>query len=206
VLSGKENETAMRCARYNKLIYLYDELEGNEKKDVDAHLQTCQHCRFYFEQQQSEQRFLKSIFRSPSMPVDSLLTNRIMAAIPMKSIRKIDSIELTFGFLQRSSIRYALASISVLLCVFFISELRPMASKDLNIAWRNDPNAIHKNAKLNSANLYELTGQSNGSSAVFTHSKTLSLYECISGCRNGNYENCKECKTKHLNFKGYEGI
>jgi hypothetical protein len=206
VLSGKENEAVMKCARYNKMICLYNELEANEKQDVDAHLQTCQHCRVYFEQQQSEQRFLKSIFRSPSMPVDSLLTNRIMAAIPVKSIRKNDSIEMIFGFLQRSPIRYALASISVLLCVFFMSELRPMSNKDLNITSHNDLDSLHKNAKLNSANVYELSRQSNSGSTVFTYSKKLSLYECISDRRNKNYENCKECKTTHLNFKGYEGI
>jgi hypothetical protein len=206
VLSGKENETAMRCVQYNKLIYLYSELEANEKQDVNAHLRTCKHCQLYFEQRQSDQHFLKSIFRVSSVQVNSLLTDKIMASIPAKSIRKSDTIELIFGFLQRSPIRYALASASVSLCIFFMFELRPMSNRNQNKTSHNDTDSLLKDAKLNAVNLYELSRHSSSSSVVINHSKTLSIYECVLDCRNKNYKNCEECKAKYLNIKGYEGI
>lgn len=198
----------MKCERYGKIIYLYNELNAKEKLDVDKHIQVCEHCQLHFAQLLHEQHFLKSVFTSvPISTDDAALADRIMTAINERHIPRINRMNSMLQFLQLNPVRYALTVTSVVLFVFLITELRQVKNKNPNtVRVNNADSTFQKDVKLNSAHFYESLRQTNTSSD-FTHSRSLSLYESIRVCKKSNdHQNCSDCKRKYLNTNGYEGI
>jgi hypothetical protein len=195
----------MKCVRCKKLIYLYDELNAKEKQIVDEHLASCQLCQLHLQQAREEKHFLKSVFTTFNAPDNVSLADEIMQSIRRKSSAEFSVVELIFLFLRQTLIRYSMAVISAVLCIFFITEvLHPSSKLTVGDAYRADSRA--NEAGFNSMYVYDSIAKTHKGSEKTIHVTAFSLYECIRNCNNNNRKNCIDCKAKYLKLKGYESI
>jgi hypothetical protein len=137
----------MSCKEFEIQIYLYPELSEKERRQVDAHLQTCIGCNALFQELKQTQELINQMAEKKPVPVHAArLTGSIMSKI-MEPV-KPTWYEWVNDLLLSKKSKYVLSiTSSLLLVVFFAQSLldSPQIKMD-----NNDPftNSVILNAKL----------------------------------------------------------
>ena len=196
----------MKCNEFQKLIYLYDEIEEAERQKIQTHLTSCKACHLVYEQVMAERKMLRQVFQVPAEALHhpGALTNRIMAAI--KSRQEISVVDRVFQFIQYKPLRYALGMISFLLVLFFLNEFNQQTMVALPLSAR-EVHADKKTAALNTSSYFQELKNATGDDRVVKPQTLLTLSDCIKACKEkGDRGNCTECKLKYAKLKLYEDM
>ena len=111
----------MSCKKSERDIYLYNELNSKEKRNIDQHLQQCDACRKLLQEVQTQLSALHEIAPAKAqLKNPDRLTRHIMQAI--ESEQKSKWTNLFASLFDNAVPRYALGAVSVFLIVFFITE------------------------------------------------------------------------------------
>jgi hypothetical protein len=183
----------MDCSDYTKLIYLFDEINQDEKQKLTRHLQTCKACLHLFEQRSIDQNILSEVFRAPAVD-EKVLTARIMRSIEEKDIR-VSLLDRLVGAFDLVPVRHAFVVISVFIVGFFISEYNAVPA-DLRTTVTQAGGV--KEVTLSPA-LFEKF-QTALKAKPDVSSNNLSLLDCIQACRQSPRHICLSCfKTESKN-------
>lgn len=109
----------MSCKDFEQSIYVYSELSTDEKKMIDAHLQTCSSCTSMFEELKQSQLLIEGLINENIVPKNAArLTSSIMSKI---STDKVDRSSIFTGLLL-GHVRIALSGLSIVLLLSFAVE------------------------------------------------------------------------------------
>jgi len=174
----------MSCKEFEMKIYLYPELSEKERKQVDAHLQTCQSCSALFQEVKQAQQLIHQVAEIKPIPIHAArLTGSIMSTIMQPA--KLTWHERINDILLSAKSKYVLSfSSSLLILIFFIQSVEdfPPTKMDKNESLTN---TVILNAKLFREN--------------FSHNKVK--HALFADCRspfqsNQYYLNCVKSKLK----------
>jgi hypothetical protein len=187
----------MRCVKYERLIYLFSELDPQDKTTLQSHMESCSSCQVLFRQVRDERDLFKQVY-TPGAAADVDLAEKIMRAIPEKSTTPLNVVDKIFDIIAGRGVRYAMAAASAVLIVFFISELswRPESA---HLVYEHD--ASPGDVKFDSDVFYEPVKETLTFSRQEISSSRLSLYECLRHCQDNSGELCIDCKEKYLKNK-----
>jgi hypothetical protein len=112
----------MNCQDFEPFVFTYTELSPEEKQSVDAHLQTCAHCRALLAEVTHVQKAIRLVAAEEVKPPHAAqLTARIMAQTGSGAKRNwMKEVE---EFLQHAFVRYSLATASCMLLLVLATEL-----------------------------------------------------------------------------------
>ena len=134
----------MKCTEIERMIYLFGELEENERRMVNQHIATCISCEKLHERQQEYRSAIKKFAATSPIANKGRLTDQIMAAIEKKETRS--HVDLLERVLLTSPAKFSLAAVSLFLFMFFISEInqpgivsRPFYTDKLISTIKTDP-------------------------------------------------------------------
>ena len=197
----------MKCSEYEKLIYLFHELNDSERRTLNEHLSECNACTKLFARIQREQEGAKALFKTVPEKFENenpFLTAKIMATIQNEHARTESMIERFLPFMRFRVLRYSMAMISVLLLAFFVAELQPGQQVASAMEYyKRTP--ITKTVQLNSVAFREKFRNSIKTNKPEL-AATFSVSDCLKKCRGAaSDENCKECEKLFNQIKN-EGI
>ncbi len=113
----------MSCPKYEKDIWLFEELSLEEQQQLHTHLRTCTACQKLFEEIRSTDTLIKRAKeQTPQLQHAAAFTNRVMDRLPAELER--GSI-IWQRVLENSWFQNAMRLASLFLIVFFIWEQRP---------------------------------------------------------------------------------
>ena len=116
----------MKCRDAHKQIHLFTELTNLERDQVVAHINECQECRELFESAQRMNNIVRRAAGVVAEPIDSFkLTNRIMERVRGPHQQSTSVIELVSSSLESKSVKWVLATISLVLISTWAIELMP---------------------------------------------------------------------------------
>lgn len=178
----------MECVKSKKLIYLFDELNDNEKLLLDQHMKTCENCRKLLIEVKSNRRFFQQVM-SPPINTSEQLTDNIMNEV-IKAKRETSVGRDPFPILNRLYVRFAFAAVSLLLLITFVTEFNQRLvvehHKDI-FTYRNS-----RTVRLNSSDFYNPSNRDS-----VNRPSLLSLANCIKACDQPALSKvCDECRTK----------
>jgi len=111
----------MKCKETEQAIYLYQELSVDERSKVDAHVDTCEECALLLREWKQSVGLIQHAKQVQVVPNNAAhLNHRIMNAIhstPSNSVFDLVLVKLRTQFVS-----YGMATMSLILVVFFISE------------------------------------------------------------------------------------
>jgi len=197
----------MKCSDCEKLIYLYKELDSNERQKLEAHLLSCTSCSARFEQFQKNQMMISAAVKDVPGKFKNenpFLTAKIMSAIQKDAERtKVSIIERFLPVFRFQPLRYAFALISFALIVMFVVEIDPAyQTKSVVSFYRQIP--IKKTVQLNSRVFAESVRNSIRSNQS---QPSFSFAGCLDVCREDAQENnCETCLSRLNKIKQNEGI
>jgi hypothetical protein len=197
----------MTCAECEKLIYLYTELDPDEKQKLTRHLETCSSCKELFASIQRKQEVLFPLLKSVPEKFENenpFLTAKIISAIQSGKVESESIIERFLPFLRFEALRYSMAAVSLMLVALFIKEMKPTEQAVSAIAYYKKM-PIRKTVQLNSVAFREQLKKT-----VKTNRPELaaafSLSVCLEKCRGGSNESdCTKCEKLFNQIKN-EGI
>ncbi len=198
----------MKCSEFEKLIYLYRELDDVEKQSLEAHLVTCSSCSAIFDQARKDQVKMSSIVKEVPdkfKNVNPFLTSKIMSGIEQEEERsRVSIIEQFLPVFRFQWLRYAFALMSLVLIAVFIVEVNPVyQTKNVVSFYRRIP--IKKTVQLNSSAFGERIKNSPRNNQSGTES--FSFAECLNVCKGEVQENnCEECLSRLTKIKSNEGL
>ena len=106
-----------KCASYERLIYLYRELNNKETIELEQHLHSCPHCRKIFGVVQDlGERFGRSEVQT--LENSAAFTHQVMDAITASKAKRSNMFLLP----KLSIVKYSFAGMSFFLCIFFFYE------------------------------------------------------------------------------------
>lgn len=178
----------MKCAKSEKLIYLYNELDPVERSALDRHLATCEKCRALLAEVQTYQQKVQQHLSSP-VTTDEPLTDRIMNAV-IASQRKTESSRGDFlaAFTNHYLSRTAFAALSLLLVVAFITELNHPSPRTTSQPMEY-AGASFKSVELNS--------QTFSADSLAKKSFATTFAACLSICKkNDQPVDCEACQSR----------
>ncbi len=178
----------MKCSKSEKLIYLYYELDPDERSALDRHLATCEKCRALLAEVQTYQQ---TVQHQPSSPAatSERLTERIMNAV-IASQRKTESSRGDFlaVFTNHYLSRTAFAALSLLLVSAFITELNHPSLGTTSQSME------YASASIKSV---ELNSQTFTSDSLSKKSFATTLAACLSICKNNDQGvACEGCQLR----------
>jgi hypothetical protein len=110
----------MRCEKYERDIYLYDELSPEAREVIDEHVRTCTACRSLLEEVHQQSAWVKHASQPrPAAAQPQRLTNAILAQIEQPRTSWVTTLLAPLDLLF---VRYSLAAVSLGLLVFFVTE------------------------------------------------------------------------------------
>src|SRR5258708_18034624 len=192
----------MICSNVRKCIYLFDELEEEERARVNRHIASCPACQGVYQRVRNEKDILKrALVTPPDNEISPRLTANIMAAINHEEDERPSLFILAVGYLLSKPIRYALATLSLFLGLFFFTEYnQPVRSIAVKVQTKQRVAGV----ALNSAMFYKEFNRMRQSGIT---TKALSIYQCLHACQHSSADECFACKTKFAKLnKQYESI
>jgi predicted anti-sigma-YlaC factor YlaD len=128
----------MDCTDFELSIFTYGELAAEEKKQLNEHLQSCNHCRELFQQANEIQKRVGILAQHKALPPNAAkLTNKIMAEV--NNSAKLSWQEYLEHFLQNRITKYSLSAISCSLLFLLLIEIIP-TGKPLNTSFNENAN------------------------------------------------------------------
>lgn len=177
----------MRCSEAERRIYLYNELSVSEKNETDVHLESCSSCQ-QLQERVNTMRKVVAARDVPTMSSHAQMTRRIMDAVLEMDRRRIDEqAERASPFFLR--LRYAMASLSIFLVVFFATEYANLDSRRIV---KHYPVAAGQ-TQLNLASFHSAFFEAKGKQRM----PTL-ISHCVMSCLLADCSNCPE-KFKDIN-------
>lgn len=135
----------MSCKEFERSIYVYSELSAEEKRLVDAHLQTCVSCAARFEEMSTVHSLIKQIAADELIPSNAArFTGNVMSKIISVQPRPTPSPAVRFFIFTR----LAFTLVSAVLLVGFVVELRKDSDQSKRILSVNSGGPVILNAKL----------------------------------------------------------
>ncbi len=194
----------MICSNVRKCIYLFDELEEEERARVNRHIASCPACQGVYQRVRNEKDILKrALVTPPDNEISTRLTANIMAAINHEEDERPSLFILAVGYLLSQPMQYGLATLSLFLALFFFTEYNqpfPLRSMAPQVQTKQRT----AGAALNSATFYQEFTRMKQSGIT---TKTLSIYQCLHACQHLSADQCFACKTKFAKLnKQYENI
>jgi hypothetical protein len=195
----------MSCMECEKFIFLYKELNAEEKEKLDAHLAICNSCGKIFEQTQQHRTVVQHVLKHVPEKFENenpFLTAKILSAIQAKKAESV--LEKSLPILRFSLVRYSMALISIMLLVTFLVEIQPTQNiAGLVARYRQLP--VTKTVRLNSQTFHEQIRD-----AVKKNKRpatsSFSIAACFNECKaNEDKIACNECISQ-LNKLRNEGI
>jgi len=171
----------MSCSNVRKCIYLFDELEEEERARVNHHFATCPACQGVYQRVRNEKDILKRALVTPPGNMNSArLTANIMAAINHEEEDERSSLfDLAVGYLLSKPMQYSLATLSLLLgLVFFAEYNQPMPLRSIAPQVQTKQRAA--GVALNSKMFYQEFTRMRQSGIT---TKALSIYQCLQTCQ-----------------------
>jgi predicted anti-sigma-YlaC factor YlaD len=155
----------MSCRKFERIIYLYEESDPSEKKQLHLHMETCGECRELFNLLSEERPMISKFFPVDQPDFPGALTERIVAAV--KQQKEPNVFDKIFREITFTGLRYTCASISAVMLVAFVLQNTEI--------YRGKPAAPERGdgVQLKSARLLEnvLTDQDRGESLFATIKK-----------------------------------
>ncbi len=154
----------MKCQECEPLIYLYEELDGEERKRLDQHLEACPDCVSLLASVQQNHSIIKQAMDFPLTPVDSArLTNNVMDRVfPART-----AVSTTGEYIWSRVFRYAFTMASLCILLVFYAEWQSNGTLPANQF--SEKNQASKEAALISPSIREMRESRKQSS--------ISLYE-----------------------------
>src|SRR5258705_13958889 len=104
----------MSCSNVRKCIYLFDELEEEERARVNHHMASCPACQEVYQRVRNEKDILKrALVTTPDSMNSARLTANIMAAINRQEDEPSSLFDLAVGYLLSQRMQYGLAPLSL---------------------------------------------------------------------------------------------
>ena len=198
----------MKCSEFEKMIYLFNELDNSEKRKLEGHLSTCASCSALFAQLRKDQGTLSEVLKQVPDKFKNenpFLTSRIMSSIEKENARStasiIEQFIPAFGF---RPLKYALAAVSFALLVLFIVQVDPVSKTQQAVSiYKQMP--IRKTVQMNSSAFREKIKNSIRNDQV-KEASSFSFADCLKDCRDNQNNNCEECVSRFNKIKQNEGI
>lgn len=193
----------MKCSHYQERIYLFDELNADEKRGVLAHIASCHACRQCYHRMRQDRAIVKAAFTTPAME-EARLTARIMEGIGHRRSDRVSLKDHLLHFLHDTPMRYALGTLSGFMIIFFCIEFLRSPGHDPGAVMLPDA-TLPKTVALNETFYRELKPDPNNDGYPWG-GNTLSLYTCIQACQAPAGPDCADCKIKYAKLKHHEDI
>lgn len=198
----------MKCSDFEKMIYLFSELDDREKQKLEGHLTTCASCTALFAQLRQDQVTVSEVLKQVPDKFKNenpFLTSRIMSSIEKEKAKStvsiIEQFIPAFGF---RPLKYALAAVSFALLVLFIVQVDPISQTEQAVSiYKQMP--IRKTVQMNSSAFREKIKNSIRNDEVKVAS-SFSFADCLKECRDNQNTNCEECVSRFNKIKQHEGI
>jgi len=166
----------MNCKNIEELVFLYKELETNEKALIEKHIIDCSSCKELLMQANYQ---YKVISKAAEMPLISENPERIKFRI-MKGIepnQKINLLDRIFLLFEYRWLQSTMGIVSIILIGFFVSEISSASNLAFNKSYKTDV------AILNTQHFLQTYIKRRESP------KTISLYDQI---KNNDFKNSKD--------------
>jgi len=180
----------MRCRRSEKLIFLYNELDSDERLRLDQHVATCENCRLLLEKVLENQQNIQQVM-TPPLSSDARLTDKIMNEVIAANRKSNASRSRFIPTLSGYKLsRIGLAALSILLIVGFIAEFnRPIVNEPVYTHTQPERNTIELNTTA-----FNTIRRQDSLSQTFS---LKALAECIALCREKlPSAGCEDCQTR----------
>src|SRR6266850_4679595 len=113
----------MNCERVEKWIYIFDELDEEERAGVNRHVASCMACQKFFLRIRNEKDIMRrALMTLPDNANRARLTSNIMAAINREDDHRLSVVEIAVGHLFSKPVQYGLLAWSLILGISFIIE------------------------------------------------------------------------------------
>ena len=178
----------MKCLNAERNIFLFGELEEQEKQETLIHIASCERCARLYEETKTTTRVVTKAFAPPE-PDTLKLTNLIMGKVEMLERKQKTVFDQLFDYFELKPVRYALATISLVLLISFADQL--FAPSFTTITKRMPGN---RTVKIDEGFYAGLVKRSASMKADLTH---VSLDFCFKVCANPENEQCTACIQKY---------
>jgi predicted anti-sigma-YlaC factor YlaD len=169
----------MKCEKIESLIYLYNELDKQQRHQVDMHLSGCSSCKALFGQVNDQYSMIRNIGEMPIVAESPERIKRgIMQAIESSKKNLLDEI---ISIVTAYWLRVSLSVASILLAGFFFVELSVVYSRttvnstySVSSTYLNTPKFLKAHVKRRES------------------SNQVSFYDCL---KQGDCDYLKNLKT-----------
>jgi len=189
----------MKCEHCKRMIYLYDVLDDREKRKFNEHISFCAACQRELERVREMKEYLNSI--SPARAFVSAPANPASVNQVMRGIIDVASapmfIQRCYAFLQVGPMRYALAAVSAVMIMFFISEFRRGSIT------KNTPVDTRGTVALTQDLFHRQSRRALREKPVARGGTKSLFYEYVTACREKTDDTCADCKNRCAKIKSY---
>lgn len=193
----------MNCSTVEKWIYLFDELEEEDRASVNRHVASCLACQKIYLSVRNEKDILRrTLATTPGIANHARLTSNIMAAINRKDNQRYSGFDLAAWYFSKP-MQYGLLTLSLFLGIFFFVQY----SQPNRLA--SGGSYTHSNQKaatveLNSTLFYQ---EFNRGKQAGIRTTALSIHQCFQACQKLSTNECFVCKSRFTKLnKQYETI
>jgi hypothetical protein len=188
----------MNCSTVEKWIYLFDELEEEDRASANRHIATCPACQKVYLRVRNDKDFLRRTMATlPGITNRARLTSSIMAAVNHEHSQRSPVFDLAWYFSK--AMRNGLVALSLFLVSFFFVQYN-----QANHVASSGTNTKAAMVELNSTMFYQnfnRTKQSGVSTAAF------SIHYCLQACQKSSASECFACKSRFTKLtRQYETI
>jgi len=181
----------MKCSTVEKWIYLFDELEEEDRVTVNRHIASCLSCQKVYLGMRDEKDLLRRTLVPPDITNHARLTSSIMAAINREDNQRVSVFDLAAWYFSKP-MQYSLLTLSLFLGIFFYVQYN-QSTRLVSSGSYSHSNQKAATVELNSSLFYQefnRTKQSGISPAAF------SIHQCIQACQKLNTSECFACKSR----------
>ncbi len=137
----------MNCEESRKLVYLFHEIDDNDRRRLATHCSTCHACSALLVEMQAQREQVQNVFADVTLEYPAVLTASVMREIEANQKKK--AIFRIAFFTGR--IRHAFAALSLLMVVFFAYEStmysnRPTSSATVAAVARDETVVLNSTA------------------------------------------------------------
>ena len=193
----------MNCSTVEKWIYLFDELEEEDRARVNRHIASCPACQKVYLRVRDEKDILRRTLATPTdIANHARLTSNIMAAIRREDSRRSSFFDLAAWYFSKP-VQYSLLTLSLFLGIFFLVQYNQstrLASSGSYVHL----NQLAATVELNSTLFYR---EFNRTKQPGISTATFSVHQCLRACQKLSTNECFACKSKFTKLnKQYETI
>src|SRR5258706_2160749 len=164
----------MKCSTVEKWIYLFDELEEEDRASLNRHIASCLTCQKIYRRVRDEKDILRrTLVTAPDMTNHARLTANIMAALNREDNQRNSLFGLAAWYLSKP-VQYGLLTLSLLLGVFFFVQYNQSIRLDSSRSYASSDQKAGT-VELNSTLFYQELNRTKQAGII----DALSIHQCL---------------------------